>query len=168
MFVLFLFFYIWKSNHVVCVLSEQEALWEDLYSTVSQSGQNPPDESCETGERKGDGGGGGGQGAASWSWWWWAHLWWHHHGGVWLVCLIARERHWCLELDLYYAAEQKKREGETKISPEEKQAGRAFTATSVQGEKKNKNQKTARQRRSHRAITQKNKNKVKRRAAREY
>lgn len=31
---------------------------EDLYSTVSQSDQTPPGESCETGERRGDGGGG--------------------------------------------------------------------------------------------------------------
>lgn len=142
-YVCFVFVFLHMKKQSCCLCFEWTGgLWEDLYSTVSQSGQNPPDESCETGERKGDGGGGGGQGAASWSWWWWwAHLWWHHHGGVWLVCLIARERHWCLELDLYYAAEQKERERETKISPEEKQAGRAFTATSVQGEKKKKTKK---------------------------
>lgn len=85
-------------------------LWEDLYSTVSQSGQTPPP--CfwwvmrdRWEERRRRWGGGAASGSS-----WWAHLWWHHHGGVWLICLIARERHWCLEPDLYYAAERQKRE----------------------------------------------------------
>lgn len=43
---------------------------------------------------------------------WWTCLWWHHHDRVWLICLIAHEQHWCLEPDLYYAAEKQRRDKE--------------------------------------------------------
>lgn len=41
---------------------------------------------------------------------WWTCLWWHHRDRVWLNCLIAHEQHWCLEPDLYYAAEKQRRD----------------------------------------------------------
>lgn len=86
-------------------------LWlgEDLYSTVSQSGQTPRWVMRDGEEERRRRCWWWWGGAASWSSWW-EHLWWHHHDGVWLICLIARERHWCLELDLYYAAEGQKTE----------------------------------------------------------
>lgn len=88
-------------------------LWlgEDLYSTVSQSDQTPRRVTRDRGEER-------------WRRWleravsrssWWVHLWWHHHDGVWSICLIAREQHWCLEPDLYYAAERQKRENKLSL-----------------------------------------------------
>lgn len=61
----------------------------------------PPNESCETGSEEAT--------IRAISSAWWTCLWWHHRDRVWLICLTAHEQHWCLESDLFYAAEWKRK-----------------------------------------------------------